>query len=54
MREIIDPLTGKVLETIEEKVGQIEITEIRENVSFARKIEVFEIRIGDIVRFPET
>jgi len=53
VREIIDPLTGKVLETIEEKIGEIQITEIRENVSFARKIGVFEIKIGDIVRFPK-
>lgn len=49
-REITDPATGKVLRRIEDKVGEVVITEVDEQSSVGRYAGSGTVKIGDAVR----
>ena len=49
-REITDPATGKVLRRIEDKVGQVVITEVDEQSSVGRYSGTGTAKVGDAVR----
>ena len=49
-REITDPATGKVLRRIEEKVGDVVITEVDEQSSVGRYSGTGTAKVGDAVR----
>ncbi|MFQ5794033.1 MAG: CsgG/HfaB family protein [Candidatus Bipolaricaulia bacterium] len=47
---IRDPVTGEVLTLLETKLGEVQVIEVQENVTLARKLGAFEVEVGDIVR----
>ncbi|MDQ2945751.1 MAG: curli production assembly protein CsgG, partial [Acidobacteriota bacterium] len=49
-REITDPATGKVLRRIEDKVGEVVITEVDEQSSVGRYSGTGTAKVGDAVR----
>lgn len=51
-REIKDPATGRVIRRVEDKVGEIRITEVDESSSVGKFSGPMAVRVGDAVRNP--
>lgn len=49
-RELTDPATGEVLEVLEERLGEVEVTSVRPRFSVARMRAPFRTKRGDLVR----
>ncbi len=49
-KELIDPVTGKVLGTIEKKIGRVEIITVEEEFSLAGALDGGSFRRNDLVR----
>ncbi len=50
IREVRDPGTGKVLRSIEDKVGEVEITEVDEGSAVGKFMGSGTAKVGDVVK----
>ena len=52
-QKITDPETGAVLGVVDEKLGQIEVVQVKEKFSIGRRKSRFKAKRGDLVKLPE-
>jgi hypothetical protein len=50
IRDVRDPATGKIIRSIEDKVGEVEITEVDERSAVGRYTGASPAKVGDVVR----
>jgi len=50
IRDVRDPATGKIIRSVEDKVGEVEITEVDERSAVGRYTGASPAKVGDVVR----
>lgn len=50
IRDVRDPATGKIIRSVEDKVGEVEITEVDERSAVGRYTGAAPAKVGDVVR----
>jgi len=50
LRDVRDPATGKILRSIEDKIGEVVITEVDERSAVGTFTGVTPVKVGDVVR----
>jgi len=53
VREIRDPSTGKVIKKVEDKVGEMEVTEVDDQSATGKFVGAGQAKVGDSVRNPQ-